>query len=206
MKKTLLLLIFFVIKSLSAISGQENSNPSKTEQDHSPLSIELSYSPHYAFSFNPTSISRPYRDFWLGVNGRLVYKVDSERTSISTGVTYRRKKVTASGPDTYGIVTMLEFPIQVDYHLKKTVNKFDPYLKSSLRVCRFKVNYSGYREQGFLPDYLDYLLLADIGYGSVIRINKNFHVFFEASLGYGFTNVLPNRAYADLLVGIKFNL
>ncbi|MGD0757132.1 MAG: hypothetical protein ABR927_18970 [Bacteroidales bacterium] len=206
MKKTALLLFIFATTSLLTISGQENADTLKTERNYSPLSIELSYSPHYAFSFNPTTISRPFRDFWLGVSGRLVYKVDSERTSISIGVTYRRKKIVQSSPGNYDIATLLEVPIQVDYHLKKIVDKFDPYLKSSLRVCQFKVNYIGYTEGAIPSNYLDYLLLVDIGYGSTIKINKNLHVFFESSLGYGLTDVLPNRAYLDLLIGINLNL
>jgi len=206
MKNATLLLIVFMIKSLLTISGQENADTLKTERNHCPLSIELSYSPHYAFSFNPTNISRPFRDFWLGVNSRLIYKVDSERTSISIGVTYRRRKIVQVGLNNYDIATLLEFPIQLNYHLKKTVNKFDPYLKSSLRVCQFKVKYFGYWSEGVPSNYIDYLLLVDIGYGSNIKINQNFQVFFESSLGYGLTDVLPNRAYLDLLLGFKLNL
>ena len=206
MKKATLLLIVFVTNSLIVIFGQENGNTLKTELNHCPLSLELSYSPHYAFSFNPTTISRPFRDFWLGVNGRLVYKVDSERTSISIGVTYRRKKIVQTSPNNYDIATLLEFPIQVNYHLKKIVNTFDPYLKTSIRICQFKVNYFGYTGEGILSNYIDYLLLADIGYGSSIKINNNLHFFFESSLGYGVTDVLPNRAYLDLLLGFNFKL
>lgn len=206
MKKATLLLIFFVTKSLISISGQENTDTLKTKRYHCPLTIELSYSPHYAFSFNPTAISRPFRDFWLGVDGRLVYKVDSERTSISIGVTYRRKKIVQPGSDNHDIATLLEFPIQVNYHLKKTVNRFDPYLKTSLRVCQFKVNYFGIWSEGVPSNYIDYLLLFDIGYGSNIKIGENFHVFFESALGYGLTDVLPNRAYLDFLIGLNLNL
>lgn len=206
MKKATLLLIVFVINSIRIISGQEIGDTLKTELKQSPLSIEVSYSPHYAFSFSPTSISRPFRDFWLGVNGRLVYKVDSERTSISIGVTYRRKKIVQTSPDNYDIATLLEFPIQVNYHLKETVSTFDPYLKTSIRVCQFRVNYFGYSGEGIRSNYIDYLLLADIGYGSSIKISNNLHFYFESSLGYGVTDILPNRAYLDLLLGFNLKL
>lgn len=206
MKKAVLLLIVFAIKPLISISGQVNADTLKTGRYHCPLSIELSYSPHYSFSFNPTNISRQFRYFWLGIDSRLVYKVDSERTSLSVGVTYRRKKIVQPGLDAYDIATLLEFPIQVNYHLKKDVDIFDPYLKSSLRVCQFKVNHFGYRGEEVLSNYIDYLLLVDIGYGSIIKIKDNFHVFFESGLGYGLTDVLPNRTYFDLLLGISFYL
>ena len=206
MKKATLVLIVFVTSSLIIIFGQENGDTLKTELNHCPLSIELSYSPHYAFSLNPTTISRQFRDFWLGVNGRLVYKVDSERTSISIGVAYRRKKIVQLSPNSSENARLLEFPIQVNYHLKRAVNKFDPYLKSSLRICQFKVNYFGYWSENVRSNYVYYLLLVDVGYGSTIKINENFHIFFESSLGYGLTNVLPNRAYLDLQIGFNLNL
>jgi len=206
MKKAIILLIVFVANSLIIISGQENGDILKREPNHYPLSLELSYSPHYAFSFTPTTISRQFRDFWIGVNGRLVYKVDSERTSISIGVTYRRKKVVQTNSNSYDVATLLEFPIQVNYHLKKIVNNFDPYLKTSVRICHIKVNHFGYTGEGIQSNFIDYLLLADIGYGSLIKINNKLHFFFESSLGYGVTDVLPNRAYLDLLIGLNLKL
>jgi hypothetical protein len=185
------------------VSGQENLNSNGNDQNHSPWSVSLSYSPHFAFSFNPDVNSRPYRDFLFGFNGRLDRKLEAERVTISFGVNFRNKIINHNSPDKKENVTLLEFPIQVNYHLKKTADKFDPYLKSSLRLNRIKSHYYG---NDWPEDYIDYQPSIDIGYGSFIKIYKNLDLLLESCLGYGFTRSFPNQAYFDLLIGIKFNL
>jgi hypothetical protein len=211
MKDALLLSTFLLIASFLSIFGQDNKNLNRFDGSHSPWSVSFSYSPHYAFSFNPPDNSQQYNFFLLGFNGRVDRKINSERVSISFGVNLRNKYIDYYNPDRQEKVTLIEFPFQVNYHLKKTVDNFDPYIKSSLRICCFKSNYYGNSQPSIIggivnTNYIDYLPLLDIGYGSFLRIYNNLNLLLESNLGYGLTNILPNRAYFDLLIGIKFNL
>ena len=208
MKNAFLLSTVLLMASFLTVSGQENANSNGNDKNHSPWSVSISYSPHFAFSFNPDVNSQPYSDFLFGFNGRFDRKLEAERVTISLGVNFRYKNINHNSPVNKENVTLLEFPIQVNYHLKKSVDKFDPYLKSSIRLRRFKSNYDGVVQAiGVVnTNYIDYQPGIDIGYGSFIKIYKNLDLLFESSLGYGLTNSFPNRAYFDLLLGIKFNL
>ena len=205
MKNVFLISTFIFIASFLTVSGQENAHSNGNDQNNSPWSVSLSYSPHFAFSFNPDANSRLYRDFLFGFNARFDRKLEAERVTISFGVNFRNKNINHKSTDIKENMTLFEFPIQVNYHLKNTVDRFDPYLKSSVRLCRFKSNYD---QAGVVvnPIYVDYQPFIDIGYGSFIKIYKNLNLLLESSLGYGLTNSFPNRAYFDLLIGIKFNL
>jgi hypothetical protein len=207
--KNLLVLSIWLLNSpfLSAYS-QETINQTKNVSKLSPISIDMSYSPRYAFDFNKLRETGPYRLYLNGFNCRLVHKIDSERVSISIGVGYRKKDIFLHNPNDEVRIAMFDFPIQLDYHLKKKADKFDPYIKSSLRVCydKEKYNYSivdieNVRES----EYTGIGLIADIGYGSIVKVYKDFHLFFESSIGYSLTNNFPNRAYIDLYLGIKIN-
>ena len=188
------------------ISGQEIVDTSNLYKNHSIWSISLSYSPHYAFSFTPTDNSQLYRYYLFGFNGKVDRKNDAERISLSLGVNFRKKEIIEYNPDNQQKVILLEFPFQVNYHLKESIDRFDPYLKSSIRICYFKIMYFYDSEPGliYLPVRADYLPFIDIGYGSFYKINKRIGFLFESNLGYGITDSFPNRVYFDLLFGLKF--
>ena len=208
MKNLLVLSILLINCPFLSVFCQETSNKTKNVSELSPISIDLSYSTRYAFDFNKLRETGPYRLYLNGFNFRLVYKIDTERVSISIGVGYRKKDIFLHNPNDEVRIAMLYFPIQLNYHLKKRVDKFDPYIKSSLRVCydHEKYNYSIVDiEKIREPEYTGIGLVADIGYGSIVKVYKDFHLFFESSIGYSLTNNFPNRAYIDLYLGVKIN-
>lgn len=57
-----------------------------------------------------------------------------------------------------------------------------------------------------LADGIYYSPSVAIGIGTVIKIEKDFSFILESDIGYGIINSLPNRGYADLLIGIRYNL
>jgi hypothetical protein len=208
MKNTIVLLTWILLFSTVNISGQEKPDTIENKPGTSPWSVSVSYSPHITFSFDPSATYQSYKVFLSGFNVRIDRKPVSERVSVSLGFNARCKTIDYSNPSRTEKVTFLEFPVQINYHLQKVVGKFDPYLRTSLRICYFRSEFNHDRVPGELSDNLisDYLPLVDIGIGSFIKITNRMHLLLESNIGYGLTKLLPNRAYADLLIGIKFNL
>jgi hypothetical protein len=209
MKNAIVLLTLALLFSPSNISGQEVPDTNVNKPDKSTWSVSISYSPHFTFSFDPSATYQHYKIFLSGFNVRVDRKPDSGRVSVSLGFNVRYKTIDYSNPARTENVTFLEFPVQVDYHLKKSANRFDPYLKTSLRICYFKSEFNHDRQPDdpFANNIIsDYLPLVDIGIGSFIRITDRMYLLLESDIGYGLTKLLPNRVYADLMIGIKFNL
>lgn len=187
-----------------SISAQVVGNSRENDLKQSPISLELSYPPHFGFAFQPGADKHSYGSLLAGISIRLVYKVDSERTSLSFGTTFRQKKIARTGAGNNWTLSMLEFPLQLNYYLRKNHTDFDPYLKSSVRVCRFRMNNYQLTDPGLTSFFTDYAALMDIGCGMYIRMNHSFRFFFESSLGYAITNALPNRGSFDLMVGLNY--
>jgi hypothetical protein len=209
MKNTIVLLTWLVLFSPVNIHGQEEPDTSENKPWTSPWSVSLSYSPHFTFSFDPSATYQSYKVFLSGFNVRVDRKPDSSRVSVSIGFNARFKTIDYSNPARTEKVTFLEFPVQVNYHLNTSADKFDPYLKATLRICYFKSEFNHDRQPGnpFVDNKIsDYLPMVDIGIGAFIKLTNKIHLLLESDIGYGLTKLLPNRAYADLLIGIKFNL
>lgn len=207
MKKPKLILILLLAGSTLTVFGQEI--PEKNERSHSPWSIVLvAYSPHYAFSFNPTYISRPYRKYPMGFSGRIEFRQDSERVSVSLGVNFRKKSIRHLNPDFTENVNLIELPIQVNYHLRKSTGRFDPYLLASFRLCHFKSDNYSTSEPGFITRgmYDDYLPAIGVGFGTMIRFNEGLRMVMESNIGYGLSDAFPNRGYIDILIGINLKI
>lgn len=208
MKNTIVLLTLLLLFSPVNISGQEEPDTIEKKPGASPWSVSISYSPHFTFSFDPSATFQSYKVFLSGFNFRVDRKPDSARVSVSLGFNARFKTIDYSNPARKEKVTFIEFPVQVNYHLNTSADKFDPYLRASLRICYFKSEFDHDRVPGIASNnkISDYLPLVDIGVGSFIKITNRMHLLLESGIGYGLTKLLPNRAYADLLIGIKFNL
>jgi hypothetical protein len=207
-KNTIILASLLFSFSLATVSGQEEPVQNGNKPTKSSWSVSLSYSPHFTFSFDPSATYQPYKTFFTSFNVRVDRKPDSARVSVSSGFNARFKTIDYSNPSRTEKVTFLEFPVQVNYYIRKAVDKFDPYLRASLRICYFRSEFDHDRIPGELADNLisDYLPLLDIGAGCYIKINNRMDLLLESDIGYGLTNILPNRIYADVLAGIKFNL
>jgi len=207
MKHSIIFIVILITFPFLTISAQELVDTSiLNSKNKSTWSISFSYSPHCAFSFTPKDDSKLYRFFLQGFNGKIDRKTDSERVSFSFGINFRKKDIVDYDHDNQQKVRILEFPFQFNYHLKKSINKYDPYIKSSIRLSYFKIMYFYDSEPGviYLPERADYLPFIDIGFGSFNKINKKIDLLFESNLGYGITDAFPNRLYFDLLLGLKF--
>lgn len=174
--------------------------------NHSHWAVSLAYAPRYAFSFNPDETSRLYRTYFLGFNLCIEQKIDTERVALSIGITYNGKHVKNSSGFT-NTVTILEFPIEVKYHLKKKADEIDQYLITALVVSSFRENRNGIDlSQVSIKVFREYSPIADLGYGFIVKPERNFALQVEARAGYAILNVFPDRWYINLNVGGRFNL
>jgi hypothetical protein len=200
------LLFLICLPAFLASYGQESTKDDLSIRQKSPWSVTFSYTPYFAFLSNSKTLSEENKIYPAGFNIAIDRKLRSERTGISLGFTYRIRNFYHTSTNSNRTYTLLEFPIQVKYHLKKVSSNFDPYLAPAIRICRYKEVYDNIDPPGSvsLPYSVDYLPIVDFGYGSIIRLNRNFDFLIENNIGYGLTKVLPNRCYIDLLAGLRY--
>jgi len=201
MKRILVVLLMSIF-----IANLHANDIDSTSTGKSDWAINISY-PTYFGIFLTDALSKDYRYYPFGISFSLDWKKKSDRIWLSPGVIYRTKKINhVSG--TSETLTFLEFPIKVKYCFNKNVSAFDPFVTSALSICRFESKISGADQPGaiFSPHSIDYLPMLIVGFGSNIQLYKNIDMIIESNFGYGINKVLPNRAYIDLQVGVKFKI
>jgi len=206
MKNAFFLTTLLTIISFLNIAGQKATDQDRMKQSQRPWSFSMSYTPQITFSKNSSDSNEPYKYLLYGFNGRFDYRNINERVSISFGATFRQKPINVNNSNNQNL-TQFEFPVQVNYHLNKEVNKVDPYLKTTFKLTYLKEKYTR-QDPGTvsLADGIYYSPSVAIGIGTVIKTGKNFSFILESDIGYGIINTLPNRGYTDLLIGIRYNL
>jgi hypothetical protein len=208
-KEVLFLTLLFVI-SIEAVSGQETD---KTRQ--SPWSITLGYAPTYNFNLSKYVPSEFDYFYFFGFAARADFKMFN-KISFSAGLNIRRKEkdyLIFAPSDTWKPIWLdahesrflLEFPIQMNYHLLNSYKTFDPYLKIAVKNIYYNRKMNGKNQDGVISvNDNQYNLLADIGFGSSLRISNSFSLVVETNFGYCLIFDLQNRGYLDGLLGLQY--
>jgi hypothetical protein len=182
---------------------------------------------HYwaiSFSFSPKiDISPPYYApndnfvpaFCIKVDHRILTKF-----SYSFGVEYNNWILNTERLIFDGLgseistnkITILEFPIQLNYHLSGFDKMFDPYLMTSLNNSYSHQDYSGKAYNG-LPDDGEfsikrskYCLFYKLGLGTNINLSSSFSLIAETSVGFGLVFYTTKYIFVEGQIGIRYTL
>lgn len=200
-----LLLIFY---SATIIKGQVSENKMRF-----PWSVSLAYSPKF-------EIKRPLnsfpRVFFKGFNITTDHKIYNH-FSVSLGLNYTQKTENFTsrlleganpGPkDLYWYTSFLELPIQLNYHLKSSSNKLDPYIKTSFRNVFYHTRfYTESPQYPYTESYDVYYIFSDLGFGTYLKLKNSLSVMFQASLGVAVKYDTRQYNYFEGLVGLRYTL
>lgn len=182
----------------------------------SPWAISFSFSPkfdisppHYAPNDNFVSA------FSLKADHRILTKL-----SYSYGIVYNNSILKTMRLIFDGLgselstnkILILEFPLQLNYHLRATAKKFDPYLMTSLNNSYSHQNYYGKAYHGLPSDgefsikRSKYCLFYDIGLGTIISLNSSFSLIAETRVGWGLVYYTQKYRFFEGLVGLRYTL
>jgi hypothetical protein len=210
MRKEVLFFAFLLVISIGAVSGQETN---KTRQ--SLWSITIGYAPAYNFNLSKYVYSESDFFYSLGLTARADFKM-SNKISFSAGLNIRSKEkdyLVIAPTDSWNPHSLdahetrffLEFPIQMNYHLLNSYKTFDPYLKISVKNIYYNRKMNGKDQDGPISiNDNQYNLLADIGFGSNLRISNSFSLVVETNFGYCLIFDWQNRGYLDGLIGLQY--
>jgi hypothetical protein len=200
-----LLLIFY---SATNIKGQDSENKMRF-----PWSVSLSYSPKF-------EIRRPLnsfpRTFFKGFNISSDHKIYNH-FSVSLGLNYNQKTENFSsrlpeganpGPmDVYWYTSFIELPIQLNYHLRSSSNKLDPYIKTSFRNIFYHTRfYMASPQYPYTESYDDYYIFSDLGFGTYLNLKSRLSLMFQTSFGVAIKYHTRQYNYFEGLVGLRYTL
>mgnify|MGYP000947742773 FL=1 len=109
-------------------------------------------------------------------------------------------------------IAILEFPIQLNYHLSGFDKMFDPYLMTSLNNSYSHQDYSGEAYNGFPDDgefsikRSKYCLFYKLGLGTNIRLSSSFSLIAETSVGLGLVFYTTKYIFTEGQIGIRYTL
>jgi hypothetical protein len=208
MKKSIYFSILLMITSMISISGQEIMPSEK-----SPWSISLLFAPKMGFDLFGSVPSGANESYLFSLDLRAENKFYAN-FSYSFGVNFNRNKKNVNevifdspfpGAKYKSVGYLIEFPLQINYHLIKNAKKLDPYIKMSLRNSILNLNTFGtIAGENISGKTYDYLLLYDLGFGSHFQINKTISVIIESCIGYGVVYYRPKFGYYEGLLGMRY--
>jgi hypothetical protein len=202
----IILSIIFLITSLININlSAQEKDISDGNQKNTVWSVSVAYSPRYSFELDHFKLQNTL--FLSGINFTLDRRVITESVSFSLGTTWYHRSLETYYPNKNEIITLMKFPLQVNYHFKRITNKLDPYLKGSFMISYLKYTYteSVWPGNPGILKAVDYSLFTEFGFGSSMRISKDLSLVLEVSIGYGIVYQLHDRTYIDCQAGIKYS-
>jgi hypothetical protein len=203
--RNILSIIFIITLFINIKLSAQEKEITDSNHKNTIWSVSIAYSPRYSFERDNLRLQNTL--FLSGINFTIDRRVITERVSFSLSTTYYHRSLEAYYPNKNEIITLMKFPLQVNYHFKSATNKFDPYLKGSFMISYLKYTYS----EGVWPGNpgifkaVDYSLFTEFGFGSSMRISKGLFLVLEAGIGYGIVYQLHDRTYIDCQAGIKYS-
>jgi hypothetical protein len=192
-----------------SISGQEIIPSEK-----SPWSISLSFSPKLGFNLNGYASSDIDESYLFSLDLRAEHKF-SDNFSYSFGVNFNRNDMDfneiifdgfGAGQRYKSVRYLVEFPLQINYHLISNAKRIDPYLKMSLRNSYFHHSTVGtLGNEPISEKTSDYHLFYDLGFGSHFQINKKISIILESCIGYGVVYYKRKFGYFEDLLGMRYS-
>ena len=208
MKKSIYFALILIISSFVCSSGQDSSS-----NDKAPWSISFSYSPKIDLSpyyyYNEKYVS--------AYNLKTDHKI-TDKFSFSFGVIYNHwihnTKLALSDPPGTVISTIkiliLEFPVQLNYHLRDSDKKFDPYLKMSINNSYSLQNYYGEAyywlptDGPFSYKRSKYCLFYNAGLGTNIKLSPSFSLVAETGVGFALVYYIKKYIFLEGQAGIRY--
>ena len=211
MRKTIYFSILLIITSMISVSGQEIMPSEK-----SPWAISISFSPKLGFNLIGYASSDIDESYLFSLDLRAEHKF-SDNFSYSFGVNFNRNDMdfneimfvdfgTGQRQRYKSVRYLVEFPLQINYHLISNAKKIDPYLKMSLRNSYFHHYTVGtIGSEPISEKTSDYRLFYDLGFGCHFQINKNISIITESCIGYGVVYHNSKFDYYEDLLGIRYS-
>jgi hypothetical protein len=181
MRKNLIAIAFFICCS-PYINGQN------VDQDYTPWSFSLSYSPKFEIYIDSLE---PEKKILSSFNFATDYRLNN-KLSLTTGFNYNQKTKyqvafsTGLYPGEIFFVikhSQYEIPIQINYHFLGSQKKIDPFIKTSIKYVFY--NYS-LDELSLNYDYSEShsnrFIILELGLGSYIKINSDLMIFCSYSI------------------------
>jgi hypothetical protein len=101
--------------------------------------------------------------------------------------------------------SLLEIPVQVNYHLLGGSHRLDPYFKAGIRYTYDHLTSVMTSFEGTETTYdNDSYFLADAGVGAYFRIKDNFSAIGEISYGIGINHFYSDFRYVETLIGLRY--
>jgi hypothetical protein len=211
MKKSFYLFNILIMCFYTTLSRQNSLS-----DNASPWTISFSYSPKidispWIYNLNDNYVS----SFSIKADHRILTKF-----SYSFGVVYNnsiqktwRLIFDAPGSEFSTKKTLiLEFPLQLNYHLRAPDKNFDLYLMTSLNNSYSHQNYYGEVYHGLPSDgefsikKSKYCLFYDIGLGTNINLSSSFSIIAETSIGFGLVYYTQKYRFFEGLIGLRYTL
>jgi len=207
-KKYALISILFVLALMVRVEGQD-----AISQDLSKWSVSFSVSPQFEV---PEYDSFAGESFLVSFDNKFNYRF-KDHFSLTFGLGFSFKKsdyldinfngLSYESENIFEKVYLFEFPLQLNYHFRKSPKQIDPYFKIGLKNACYYYDYESYSSQVQFKTYsIKYSILLDVGIGSYLRISDRISFIYEASIGVGINYYVPGYIYFEGLAGLSYTL